>query len=119
MFTTDTLFDKVEDAIGSAILVAFDGCHKIYLAMDETEANWFRENYNGVHCDDRTFEGTPDEMLTTVKEWYAESCPLRFVYAVQHNAENPNDGFTSLIGQGEDQDDEDYENEFDDEDEDF
>lgn len=117
MTTTSTLFGKVEVAIDFAHLVAFDGCHKIYLAMDEIEANWFRENYNGIHCDDRTFEGTPDEMLTMVKEWYDESCGLRFVSAVRHNAENPNEGFTTLIGQFEDQEDEDYDDE--DEDEDF
>lgn len=111
-----SLFVPVADAIVDAHLVAFDGCHKIYLAMDEIEAEWFRQNYNGVHCSDRTFEGSPEEMLTTVLGWWNESCALRFVNAVHHNEADPNAGFIALIPQGaegddEDWDDEDYEDE--------
>ena len=81
--------------------MAFDGCHKIYLAMDEVEAKWFAENYNGVHCDgNQTFRGTPEEMLAMVEEWYNESCALKFVQAVSHNEENPNAGYISLVDQG-------------------
>lgn len=101
---TDTLFDKVELAIADARLIAWDGCHKIYLAMDEYEATWFRDNY------EITLEDTPEVMLNTVIGWYEESCFLRFVSAVYHNPENPNDGFIDLISQFDDQDDdEDYE----------
>ena len=112
------LFDKVEEYIVNAELVAFDGCHKIYLAMDEIEAEWFRNNYNGVHCDDRTFEGTAEQMLMTVLDWWENSCFLRFISAVYHNEDDPNAGFVSLIGQFEDEDDED-ENDYEDEDENY
>lgn len=97
------LFDEVETWITEAHLVAFDGCHKIYLAMDEIQAEWFRENY------EINVEDTPEVMLNAVKEWYEESCFLRFVNAVEHNADNPNAGFTVLIEQGADRDDEDEE----------
>jgi hypothetical protein len=93
-------WDNVEEAIEDAHLVAFDGCHKIYLAMDEVEAKWFADNYNGTNCDDRTFRGTPEEMLAMVEEWYNESCALKFVQAVSHNEENPNAGYVSLVDQG-------------------
>lgn len=90
---TESWYD-VEDRIVEAKLVAFDGCHKIYLAMDDTEADWFRLNYDIRH------EGTPEEMLAIVRRWFDESCPLRFINAVTHNAENPNAGYEGLIEQG-------------------
>jgi hypothetical protein len=54
-------------------------------------------------------EQTPEEMLITLKDWYASSCGLRFIQAVSTNHENPNAGFESLIGQGEDEVEEDEE----------
>lgn len=106
---TDTLFDKVEVAIEYAHLIAWDGCHKIYLAMDEPEATWFKENY------ENTVKDTPEVMLETVREWWEQSCFLRFVSAVHYNPENPNAGFVDLISQFEDQEDEDYDDEDEDE----
>ena len=94
------LFDKVVDAIVDAHLIAFDGCHKIYLAMDEIEAEWFRENY------EITFFGTPDEMLDTLYGWWNDSCWLKFVQAVSHDEFDPNAGFESLIDQGAEDDEE-------------
>ena len=93
------LFEPVEDALEDALLIAWDGCHKMYLAMDHEQADWFRQNYNGVHCDDRTFTGTPKEMLNTLLAWWDESCSLKFISAVTTNHENPNAGFVSLISQ--------------------
>jgi hypothetical protein len=92
---------SVEDAMDDAHLVAWDTCHKIYLAMDETEAAWFRENYEAVK------DGTPEAMLAEVKEWYDVSCGLRFVQSVRTDLVDPNAGYTSLIPQGAEEDDED------------
>jgi hypothetical protein len=103
MTKLDDLFLRVEDEMRYATLIAWDGCHKIYLAMDETEAQWFRDEY------EHTFQGTAEEMTKTVRDWYENSCSLRFIQAVSHNPENPNDGFVSLISQFEDSDD--YEDE--------
>ena len=92
-------WDAVAEYAEYAHLAAFDGCHKIYLAMDEEQAEWFRKNYNGVHCDDRTVEVDTEDLATVVREWYDESCGLRFVNAVFTNVDNPNDGYVSLISQ--------------------
>lgn len=89
----DELFDAVESATEDAFLAAWDGCHKIYLAMDEIEAAWFNENYEYI------FAGTPDEMFKTVTKWFDDSCGLRFVSAVHHDEEDPNRGFKELIPQ--------------------
>ena len=63
----------LEVAVLSAVLVAWDGCHKIYLALDDIEAKKF--------VDDgwTTYSGTPEEMYLKVEEWYSASCGLRYV----------------------------------------
>jgi hypothetical protein len=91
---TDNLFSKVETAAEEAYLVAWDGCHKIYLAMDTIEAAWFRANYK--HWE----QGTPEQMIDAVVSWWDQSCPLRFVQSVSNNADDPNLGFETLIPQG-------------------
>lgn len=71
------ILNPVEDALTTARLVAWDGCHKIYVAMDDTQAKWFRESdYDFI------VSGTPDDMMDNLIEWWEESCPLRFVQAV-------------------------------------
>lgn len=109
--TDSELFDKVRDHINEAHLVAWDECHKIYLALDEIEAGWFRDSggYTIV-------TGTPDEMLAILGEWWDKSCALRFISGVHHNATDPNAGFVTLIGQFEDSEDEDEDDYDDDED---
>lgn len=92
--TIQTAWEVVEEHIDEARLIAWDTCHKIYLALDDIEAEWFRENYDCV------VEGSTDLMMKTLRTWYAESCPLKFIQGVRHNADNPNDGFISLIDQG-------------------
>jgi len=109
-------WDAVEEYINEAVLIAFDGCHKIYLAMDQEEAQFFRDNYNGEGCSDRNFTGSPSEMLEAIHGWWDESCGLRFVSAVWHNEADPNAGFVSLISQmAEDEVDEDASDDEDDE----
>jgi hypothetical protein len=46
------------------------------------------------------------EMYETIKHWYAESCGLKFVEAVSTVEGDPNEGFETLIGQGESESDE-------------
>ena len=104
-------WDAVAEYAEDALLVAFDGCHKIYLAMDEDQATWFRANYNGVHCDDRTVEAGAEDLAATVREWWAESCGLRFVNAVFTNVADPNAGYVSLISQWADKDEDEEEDE--------
>lgn len=106
--TLPELFVPVAQAITGAHLVAWDGCHKIYLAMDEEEAEEFAGSYPHV------VEADAETMLQTVIDWYERSCCLRFVQAVSTNTEDPNLGYVTLIDQGADEDDiedddEDYE----------
>lgn len=103
-------WDAVAEYARYAHLAAFDGCHKIYLAMDEEQAEWFRKNYTGwgMVCG-VTVEVDTEDLATVVREWYDESCGLQFVNAVFTNVDNPNDGYVSLISQSasDDEDDED------------
>lgn len=91
----DEGWDAVEEYLNSAVLIAFDECHKIYLAMDEEEAKFFRGNYQPCVSEGQT----PSEMLETIQGWWDISCPLKFVQAVWHNEDDPNRGFVSLISQ--------------------
>lgn len=100
MKTTTDLFSKVNNAINDAILIAWDGCHKMYLAMDAEQAAWFRAEYPYV------VQHTPAFMLATLKDWWEQSCSLRFVSAVSTNHANPNAGYESLIPQFAEEDDE-------------
>ena len=45
-------------------------------------------------------ELSTEEMMNTLEDWYANSCGLRFIEAVKTVAGDPNEGFTTLIGQG-------------------
>lgn len=90
------LFDKVHEAIGDAVLVAWDGCHKMYVALDEVEAQWFRESYPHV------VEGDADVLLATLGKWWDASCGLRFINGVSRDPEMDS-RFSTLIGQFEDE----------------
>ena len=101
------VYDKMEDAKG----IAFDTCHKIYVLMDDAQIAKMREyEYDPLYTKDEMSAG---EMYETLKTWYAESCGLRFIEAVSTVEGDPNEGFETLIGQGDDYDEEeeDYEDE--------
>lgn len=85
--------ERLYDAIGSALLVAWDGCHKIYLAMDDEQAEWFRDEYPHV------VEFHMEEMLAAVERWWEKSCSLRFISAVSTNDADPNAGYVSIVDQ--------------------
>lgn len=91
---------RVQPYMADAKLVAWDGCHKIYLALDDVEADWFRVEYPYV------VEANVRQMLSAVKQWWNESCGLRFVQGVRHHPTDRNAGFVSIIDQFEDEDDE-------------
>ena len=102
--TVDGGWENVEFFIDDAFLIAWDGCHKIYLAMDATEADWFRDEYPFV------VEDTAQAMLAKLNAWYVNSCGLRFIQAVYHNEADPIAGFVRLLSQlagDEDEDEED------------
>ena len=103
-------FYKTSVALPYAKGIAFDGCHKIYVLMDDDQMAQMKEyGYDPLISSD---EMTPEEMFKTVKGWYDKSCPLRFISAVRTVKGDPNKGFITLIDQGDgDEADEDWDDE--------
>ena len=66
---------ETREAVERAKLVAWDTCHKIYIALDDAEAKWYLDN------EWETFTGTPEEMLDRLETWYHASCSLVFINA--------------------------------------
>lgn len=91
-------WDSVEDALENAKGIAFDGCHKIYVLLDDKQVGLMRE-YEYDHIVTRD-EQDEEVMLTTLKDWFEKSCGLRFVESVESGHADANDGFTTLIEQG-------------------
>ncbi len=85
----DAVWDLVENAVDKAKGMYWDGCHKIYLSMDDEDVAKMKEYGYEYH--------TPN--LELLKEWFDQSCGLRFVNAVHTNHENPNAGYVQLIPQ--------------------
>ena len=97
---------KVEVAVEMAKGIAFDTCHKIYVLMDDEQMELMRGyGYDPLLSAD---DFTPNEMLETIRVWYAQSCMLRFVSGVRTVAGDPNEGFIDLIPQGVDEEEEAY-----------
>ena len=92
-------WDDVEQALlDGAKGIAFDTCHKIYVLMDDEQMAQMKEyEYDPLI----PAEGhTTDELLSTLMEWYDDSCMLRFIQSVRTNHDDPNAGFGDLIPQG-------------------
>ncbi len=85
----------VAEYSANAVLIAWDECHKIYLAMDEVEAKFYREA--SYTC--------TESNLDTIKDWWASSCLLRFVSASWSIVPQFESKFVSLISQWADEDD--------------
>lgn len=76
------------DLLRIAKAMTWDGCHKIYMVMDQGQVDEFTAlDYTLV---------PPD--LTLMQAWWEESCSLRFVQAVWTRDE-PSEGFVSVIDQ--------------------
>ena len=91
-------WNEVETSLNWAKAIAWDTCHKIYVLMDDRQVELMIEyGYDPIVYAKDTTQG---DLLDTLKEWFDDSCGLRFITAVE-TKENPNDGFTDLIHQGE------------------
>lgn len=103
MIDWDNVKTYIEDAKG----IAFDTCHKIYVLMDDAQMAQMKEyEYDPLYSKN---DMSSDEMFETVKHWYAESCGLKFIEAVETVDGDPNEGFTTLVEQGARETDECYE----------
>jgi hypothetical protein len=97
-------WDKVENAVANCKGIAFDTCHKIYVLMDDEQVALMRKyEYEEIRTAE---EMSPSEMLDTLRDWFEDSCGLRFIQGVTTNHEDPNLGFEDLIGQFDDVEDE-------------
>lgn len=93
--------NDVLDSVQEAKAIAWDTCHKIYVLMDDEQVQKMIEY--GYKDDMLTKdELTVEQMMNTLEDWYANSCGLRFIDAVKTVEGDPNEGFTTLVGQGED-----------------
>lgn len=99
-------WNVVQDALTDAKGIAFDTCHKIYVLMDDKQMELMKSYGYGDENDPDTLvyasQMSAEEMFATVKEWYEDSCGLRFVQSVTTVDGNPNEGFADLIAQGAD-----------------
>lgn len=91
--TMDEYWNDVVDELSSALAIAWDGCHKIYLLMD-TEQLAITEGYGYDLLD----VGRPEDSLLVLKDWWDLSCGLRFISSVRTH-DDPNAGFRDLIPQ--------------------
>ena len=98
-------FFEVEIYLPAAKAIAWDTCHKIYVLLDDEQVVKMREYGYGDENDPDSLitksQMNSDQMLETIKRWYADSCNLRFVQAIATVPEgtDPNEGFTVLIEQ--------------------
>lgn len=100
----EDVWDEVQESLVNAKGIGFDGCHKIYVLMDDEQMH-LMASYGYGQDEDGSFlinaQGTTtNEMLDTLKKWYEQSCALRFIQAVETVEEDPNLGFDNLIPQG-------------------
>lgn len=91
----------VKDRLREAKAIAWDGCHKIYILMDDEQVRLMRE-YKYEHIVMANEDNLYD-MVDTINDWYFNSCPLRFIDAVSTDPIDPNMGFETLISQFEDE----------------
>ena len=106
-----TLREKVEAKVATASGIAWDGCHKIYILMDEDQMAEMRDIGYGDGSDGSeliALDALPAQVESAeaqVMEWYAESCSLRFIQAVSTDEEDPIRGYEHVVAQFEDGDD--------------
>ena len=84
----------LEDFINDADSIAWDTCHKIYILLSPAQTQKMREyGYEALVTRE---ESNPYDMLETIKNWYDDSCSLKFIDAVAEG-----DEFTTVVAQGE------------------
>jgi len=95
---TDRQLGKVQVAVEMSAGLMFDGCHKIYVLMDEGQVSHARElDYEVV----LSAGMTPRELMGIIRGWWgtAQECGLQYVTALRSTVNGTQ--FVSLIPQGE------------------
>lgn len=86
------LWERIAERVESAVLIEWDGCHKIYIHTCEQPEDVFKESFTAEVM-------SSDEMLETLKAWWDESCWLKLIQEVASAGDIS--GYISLIEQGE------------------
>lgn len=110
MRTEDEAWDEVYDHLRNAYSMAWDGCHKIYINMDQEQHEKMVSYGYGEDGSQLRLTNEIAEDAELIERCWAESCGLRFINAVSTN--NLGDMvFTGLIEQFEFDEDEEEGNE--------
>jgi hypothetical protein len=92
----------IEQALQEATVIAWDGCHKIYIALDEEQARQFGTYGYGeggsVLLRVIQTDADRERAAITLGEWWDDSCSLRFINTVR-TTPNPNDGYDNIVAQ--------------------
>ena len=68
---------NVEDALDKACSITWDGCHKIYIALDmETHNDQIEIGYEMVTVENKA------DALNRLWDWWTNSCGLRFINSI-------------------------------------
>jgi hypothetical protein len=86
---------KVEEAVGTAVSIAWEGCHKIYIMSDEAaDEDMIDIGYDTIKVDDKS------KALAQLFEWWEDSCSLRFINRIETTGgKTGNEQFFSVIPQ--------------------
>ena len=89
---------EIQNALATAQGIAWDGCHKIYILMDEGEVDKMRGyGYDPLITAD---EQVPAQMFATISKWYRDSCGLKFIDICETpRTDDPNSGFYQVVPQ--------------------
>ena len=106
--TTWTQYSEVvTDYLQRSKAIAWDGCHKIYILMDDEQVEQMKGyGYEGDYLISTHGKFVID-VLAIVESWWEDSCGLRFINAVATHPTTPDEVFTDLIPQGADWEQED------------
>jgi hypothetical protein len=74
---------QVKEALNGAVSICWEGCHKIYITLDQESHKQQQEfGYDTVPVDETS--------LPTLYEWFDNSCGLRFIQAIANSTDFKN-----------------------------
>jgi len=85
----------LRETVNNSKAIAWDTCHKIYILMDDNQVQKMKNL--GYDAMIQAEHSTPNLMYGTLLNWYKQSCPLKFVYAVSTGSEG--DEFDTIVPQ--------------------
>lgn len=101
----------VNQAVAGAKGIAWDGCHKIYVLLDDAQVTQMRSlGYGDLGDGDGSqlialnCAADREAAKHTIRDWFEDSCALRFISAVRtvDGDSDANSGFLDLIAQFDD-----------------